>query len=119
MNNRNDMKFNEFWPSYLRAHSSRASRAFHFAGLALSALTAAALLACGMVFFLVLAAIPAMIGAAIGHRLSPKDDTVSPEHPDLAVLADLKMFGLFLTGRLEREIAKVTDTPSRPVLFAR
>lgn len=108
--------FQEFWPLYLRAHSSRASRAAHFAGLALSALTAAAMISCGMVFFLALAAVPALIGAKIGHRLSPRADAVSAEHPDWAVVADVKMFALFIAGRLGKELAKAADLPSRPAL---
>ncbi|HEX7668584.1 MAG TPA: DUF962 domain-containing protein [Polyangiaceae bacterium] len=106
--------FSEFWPRYLRAHASPASRACHFAGILLSALTAVALLSCGMVFFLVLAIIPAQIGAWAGHKLSPRRDTVSEEHPDWAAIADVKMFALAVTGRLGRELAKFTDVPSQP-----
>jgi hypothetical protein len=108
--------FNEFWPMYLRAHASRASQAAHFTGIALSAVTAAAMISCGMVFFLVLAAVPALIGAKIGHRLNPRKDPVSAEHPDWAVFADVKMFVLFVVGRLGRELATVSELPSRPAL---
>jgi hypothetical protein len=106
--------FSEFWPEYLRAHASAPSRAFHFAGILLSLVTAAALLSCGMVFFLVLAIIPAQIGAWAGHKLSLRRDSVSAEHPDWAAFADVKMFALAVTGRLERELAKIADLPSQP-----
>ncbi len=100
----NTNSFNEFWPEYLRAHGSRLSRAFHFAGIALSAAVTAALLACGMVFFLPLAVVPAFVGARVGHKLSPRKDRISEEHPEWAVRADLKMFGLFVTGRLGKAL---------------
>ena len=117
-NNSNINSFNDFWPAYLRAHSSRVSRAFHFAGLIVSAAFVAALLACGMIFFLPLAAVPAFIGAKLGHKLSPRRDRVSGEHPDWAVRADLKMFGLFLTGRLARALSEVERLPSHRALSA-
>ena len=96
--------FQDFWPEYLRAHASRASRIAHFVGILGSLVAAAALLSCGMVFFLVLAIVPAQIGAAVGHKLSPRADEVSADHPDWAAIADLKMFALAATGRLDREL---------------
>ncbi len=113
-NSRNVTTFREFWPRYLRAHRSRASQAFHLGGVVLSVALAAALLACGMVFFLVLAIVPAQIGAAVGHKLSPKKDPAVEDHPDWAALADLRMCGLLVTGRLGREVARLADLPSVP-----
>src|SRR5262245_7744705 len=110
----NVTSFKDFWPVYLRAHHSPASQAFHLGGLALSVALAAALLSCGMVFFLVLAVAPAQIGAAIGHKLSPRKERAVEDHPDWAALADLKMCGLMLTGRLEREMARLAELPSVP-----
>ena len=113
--------FDEFWPEYLRAHSSPASRGFHAAGVLLSLAAAAALLSCGMVFFLVLAIVPAQLGAWVGHKLSPRKDTVSAEHPDWAVVADIKMCALAATGRLESELRKLSGLrsgPSGPALSA-
>jgi hypothetical protein len=109
--------FQDFWPAYLRAHSSAASRACHFAGLVLGLSTAVALVSCGMFFFLALAVVPPQVGAWLGHRLSfRRGPDVVGEHPEWAVLADLKMFGLALTGRLSRELDRVREAsaPSHP-----
>jgi len=106
--------FSEFWPVYLRAHRSRASQACHLGGLLLSLAVAAALISCGMIFFLVLAVAPAQIGAALGHKLSPRTDPAVDEHPDWAAFADLKMCALMLTGRLRSELAKLAELPSVP-----
>lgn len=102
--------FQDFWPEYLRAHASRASRVAHFTGILLSLVTAAALLSCGMVFFLVLALVPAQLGAYVGHKLSPRADKVSADHPDWAAFADLKMFALAATGRLDGELRAARAT---------
>ena len=104
--------FGEFWPAYLKAHSSPASRAFHFAGIVLSLATAAALVSCGMVFFLVLAIVPAQLGAWMGHKLSPREEAGLSEHPDWAALADVKMFALAATGRLGSEMRKLSQGPA-------
>src|SRR5262245_55667229 len=104
--------FRDFWPRYLTAHRSRLSQAFHLGGLLLSFALAAALLSCGMVFFLVLAVAPAQIGAAIGHKLSPRADHAVDEHPHWAALADLRMCALLVTGRLGREIARLAELSS-------
>ena len=113
-NYKNISSFNDFWPVYLRAHRSRASQAFHLGGLVLSVALAAALVSCGMVFFLVLAIVPAQIGAAIGHKLSPRKERTVEDHPDWAALADLRMCALMLTGRLKREMAQFVELPSVP-----
>ena len=122
MNKSSDIKsFKDFWPQYLKDHSDPASRAFHFLGLVLSIALAAGLLACGMIFFLVLAIVPAQLGAFIGHKLSPRHDrSVADDHPDWAAIADLKMFGLFLTGKLDAELEKheLPSVPSRPSFSA-
>lgn len=111
---KNVRTFKDFWPRYLRAHRSRVSQAFHLGGVLLSIALAAALLSCGMIFFLVLAIIPAQIGAAIGHKLSPKKDPAVEDHPDWAALADLRMCALLVTGRLGREASKLAELPSVP-----
>jgi hypothetical protein len=105
--------FRDFWPRYLRAHSSPISLAFHFGGLLASVALAVALVSCGMVFFLLLAIVPAQLGAWIGHKLSPRQEHIE-EHPDWAAVADVKMFGLFLTGRLGTELARTRELVSAP-----
>src|SRR4051812_19426459 len=98
--NKEIKSFDDFWPAYLREHRDAGSRAAHFIGLGLSAALAVALLSCGMVFFLVLAVVPAQVGAYMGHKLSPRKDRGSEEYPAWAARAEMKMFRLFLTGRL-------------------
>lgn len=107
--------FNEFWAGYLLGHDSRVSRAFHVGGVLVSVAFAAALVATGMVFFLVLATIPALLGAYVGHKLSPRHDgAFGGERPEWAALADVKMAALAVTGRLGREIERVRESSVRP-----
>jgi len=112
--------FRDFWPLYLQAHASPVSRALHVAGVVLSFLLAAALLRAGLVFFLLLAVVPAQLGAWLGHKLSFRKATEFPgldEHPEWSARADLKMSWLALKGGLSEELARVKATvvPSRPV----
>jgi hypothetical protein len=119
-NNNGIRSFRDFWPHYLRAHASPASRALHVAGVLGSLLLAAALVRSGLVFFLVLAIVPAQVGAWLGHKLSLRTADGHPEaldeHPEWSARADLKMFWLALTGRLGTEVARYEGpvTPSRP-----
>ncbi|MBM4361151.1 MAG: DUF962 domain-containing protein [Deltaproteobacteria bacterium] len=113
--------FSDFWPVYLRAHSSAASRAWHVAGLVGGALVAGALLATGMVFFLAAALVPVHLGAYLGHRLSLRtaDLRLVEERPGWAAVAELKMARLMLTGHLEPELRRAAGRragpgPSRP-----
>jgi hypothetical protein len=67
-----------------------------------------------MVFFLALAIVPAQLGAWVGHKLSPRHDRLTHEHPDWAAFADLKMFGLFVTGKLDAELERAFEGVSAP-----
>lgn len=119
MKNQNKIEtFKDFWPAYLAEHENPASLVCHIGGLALSLVMAAAMLSVGMVFFLVLAALPAVLGAWLGHKLSPRHVEGESERPGWAVRADLKMFSLAVTGRLGREIDRIhrlAASPSSPI----
>jgi hypothetical protein len=64
----------------------------------------------GLVFFLPLAVVPALLGARLGHRLSLRGAEISAESPILAALADLKLFALVLTGRVGRALDDANAT---------
>jgi hypothetical protein len=98
--------FEEYWPTYLAAHASRASQACHLAGVMLGVLTAVALVCVGLLPFVPLAVVPAQLGATVGHRLSPrKASALESESPFWGAAADLKMCALLVSGRLDRTAA--------------
>ncbi len=106
------MRFAEFWPVYLAAHSHPANRLLHVAGTAaaLGLLLAAAL--AGLPW-LGLAAVIAGYGTAwCGHFLIEGNRPATFGHPFLSLAADLRMLGLFVCGKLEREATRLIPPPS-------
>ena len=98
--------FAEFWPFYLREHSKLRTRALHYAGTTL--VVAIMLYAILTGRWLWLLAIPlAGYGFAwIAHFAVEKNRPATFTYPLWSLAADFRMWWLWLTGRLEPELAK-------------
>jgi hypothetical protein len=108
--------FDEFWVAYLRAHANPKTAMFHVLGVALGATLLAAMLCCGMVFFAAFAVVPAHVCAVLGHWLTGEPDSVSPARPDWAAIANVRMFWLAITARLDETIREVhARAPARSI----
>lgn len=93
------MTYAAFWLVYLRAHSRPATRALHYGGSSL----ALACLALGIVvnpWFLVAAPVVGYAFAWAGHFGIEGNRPATFGHPVWSLLSDLRMLGLWLTGRL-------------------
>ena len=102
--------YREFWPFYMAEHSRARTRALHFLGtaLALLCLTLAVIetdprwlvgtLLCGYGF------------AWIGHAFVERNRPATFRHPFWSLASDLRMFALWISGRLEGEIARLGIT---------
>ena len=100
------MKFREFWPLYLQAHSEPRTRAVHYGATVIGVGSAIAAAIAGEPLLLV--GIGIAYAMAIGaHFWIEKNHSMIRVNPVWAAIADLKMFWLALTGGLEREIEKV------------
>ncbi len=98
--------YREFWPIYLREHSRPATRGLHYlgTGLGLALLAAAAITAD---WRLVPAALVAGYAFAwIGHALVERNRPATFSHPLWSFVSDFRMFGLWASGRLGRELAR-------------
>ena len=98
--------FSDFWLFYLREHSRPATRALHYAGTGIVILAAAAAAATGL--WWLLAAIPvAGYGFAwASHAAVERNRPATFTYPLWSLAADFRMFFLWLTGRLERELER-------------
>jgi hypothetical protein len=105
--------FAEFWPFYLREHSCAATRALHYAGTSLVFLLAALALLSGE--WRLLAAVPvAGYGLAwLSHAAVEHNRPATFTHPLWSLAADFRMWWLWATRRLDRELAAAGLQPDR------
>lgn len=99
--------FDEFWPYYLKAHSKPETRAMHMIGTTLGVLGVAAWLKSGRNRYLAAGLAGSYASAWAGHFAFEGNDPAAFENPIWSLEADLKMYGLWLSGGLEAEIQRV------------
>ncbi|KAL3531727.1 hypothetical protein ACH5RR_005248 [Cinchona calisaya] len=104
----------EFWLFYMNQHTKPATRRWHFVGTLSSILC----LIYSMLFnwrFLIFVPLSGYGPAWYSHFYVEGNVPATFGHPFWSVLCDFKMFGLMLTGQMDREIKRLGK---RPVLQA-
>jgi len=104
--------FGAFWPFYLREHSDPRTRALHYVGstLALGCLALALLLMDP--WFLLGMPLSGYFFAWVAHFAIEHNRPATFTYPLWSLLADYRMFFLFLAGRLEPELVRA-GVPTR------
>uniref|UniRef100_A0A7N0U767 DUF962 domain-containing protein n=1 Tax=Kalanchoe fedtschenkoi TaxID=63787 RepID=A0A7N0U767_KALFE len=100
----------EFWAFYVTQHSKLSTRRWHFAGT----LTSALLLVYALIFnwwFLFFVPVFGYGLAWYSHFFVEGNVPATFGHPFWSFLCDLKMFGLMLTGQMDREMKRLGKRP--------
>ncbi|CAJ2670675.1 uncharacterized protein LOC123888418 [Trifolium pratense] len=100
----------DFWAFYVSQHSKRATRHWHFVGTLLSILflLSSVFFSWWFLFFVPLSG----YGCAwYSHFFVEKNVPATFGHPFWSFLCDYKMFGLMLTGQMDREIKRLGKRP--------
>lgn len=101
--------FREFWPFYVREHSLPTTRLLHYIGTAAATITLFSIIYSGRWYFLPFSFVPGYAGAWVGHFVIEKNRPATFQYPLWSLLADYKMFGLMLTGRMKHEAARYSS----------
>jgi hypothetical protein len=98
--------FAEFWPFYLGEHRRAPNRWLHFAGSSLAMGLAVTGAVTGRWWLLGLAIFSGYAFAWIGHFAIEKNRPATFKYPLWSFIADWKMWGLTLLGRLPSELRR-------------
>ena len=98
--------FAEFWPFYLREHSKPSTRVLHYVGTTLVVLIALGALATGTWWLFATLPVAGYFFAWIAHFTVEKNRPATFTYPLWSLVADFKMWGLWLTGRLAPELER-------------
>lgn len=97
----------EFWPFYIAQHMNRTNRRLHFAGTTFGLLCLGAALGLGEPAFAPLGLLGAYGLAWLGHFKFEGNRPATFQYPFLSLRADLRMYRLMGSGRMEQEIIRL------------
>ncbi len=105
--------FDDFWPHYLREHSKRSTRLYHYVGTSLVVGLAAAALAKRKPWLVAAVPVAGYGFAWAGHALAERNRPATFTYPSWSLRADFKMWALGMTGQLgpHLESAGVSSVP--------
>ena len=98
------INYRDFWKQYLREHTKRSTRAFHYLGVAISGASVLALGVTSSPVWL------AMIGVGqfglpwLSHKLLERNTPTTADYPLWTIASDARMLGLAVTGQLAGEL---------------
>ncbi len=101
--------FEEFWPTYVRAHSEIATRLMHCAGTLLGwGILVASIVTRNWWWIAVALAVPYAL-AWISHFFVEHNKPATFEHPLWSWWADQKMVAMMLLGKMGEEVRRVSE----------
>ena len=100
--------FREFWPFYVSEHSRVATRVLHLIGTTAGLGSIVYLIAIGKWWLFALGFVPGYGCAWLAHFLIEKNKPATFKYPLWSFMADYKMIGLMLTGRMTDELKRIS-----------
>ncbi|XP_072961252.1 uncharacterized protein [Typha angustifolia] len=101
----------EFWPFYVSQHSKASTRRWHFLGTLTGLVCLISSLLLGRAWLLLVGPLLGYALAWYSHFFVEGNAPATFGHPFWSLLCDLKMFGLMLTGRMDKEIKRLGKRP--------
>lgn len=98
--------YEDFWPYYLREHSSPATRGWHYVGTAIGLLILIYIIFTGSLKFLPLVFVSGYFFAWMSHAAVEKNKPATFTYPLWSLISDFRMFYCFLSGKITAELKK-------------
>ena len=98
--------FSAFWPFYLREHAQPMTRVWHYVGSTLALIVLVSALLTQTWLLLLAVPVSGYFFAWVSHAFVERNKPATFTYPLWSLLADYKMYALFLTGRLGPELEK-------------
>jgi hypothetical protein len=99
--------FDEFWPYYVREHSTAGCRLLHFIGSTLGVICLISTLITGNLWFIALGLMFGYGFAWSGHFFVEHNKPATFQYPFWSFLADWKMWRIMLLGGMRAEIERI------------
>jgi hypothetical protein len=100
--------FAEFWDFYIKEHSKPATRVLHFIGTSLGLLLLVWFIVNGRWYYFPLFPVVGYAFAWFAHFVIEKNRPATFKHPLWSFISDFKMMWYMLTGRMRREVERVS-----------
>lgn len=101
--------YTEFWDFYVREHSKPLTRALHFVGTSLGVILLAWFIWRGLWYYIPLCFVVGYAFAWVAHFAIEKNKPATFKYPLWSFISDYKMMWYMITGRMRREVTRVSS----------